>query len=108
MIIDFDGTIAEQGPDGTVGDALPGAIEALQLLSTCHTLILWTCRGNEWLDNAVAWLVEHDAYVFDKINRNVHALPDGYLPRKVFAHVYIDDRAFGGFPGWDVIVKELV
>ena len=111
IAIDFDGTIAEHpDPGKKIGPPLPGAIEAVKHLGKIHTLILWTCRGGDWLEDAVLWLLEH-GIVFDKVNENVRPLSDGiteeYWPRKVFAHYYIDDRVVGGFPGWEAIMEQL-
>jgi len=109
IAVDFDGTITEKLEDNlSVGPEKDGAIHTLkQLRAAGHTLVLWTCRGNEYLDAALEWLSKH-GMVFDYVNENVHPLGDGYFPRKVFAHVLIDDRNFGGFPGWDVVAKELL
>jgi len=110
IAIDFDGTIAEKDTADSlmdIGDPLPYAIETIKLLAEKHTLILWTCRGGEVLDVAVKWLAAHEIH-FDAVNKNIHPLRDGYLPRKVFAHVYIDDRNFGGFPGWATIRKQFL
>jgi len=109
IAIDFDGTIAKDDTDSLmiIGDPLPGAIETIKLLAKKHTLILWTCRGGEVLDVAVEWLAGYGIQ-FNAVNENIHPFSNGYSPRKVLAHVYIDDRAFGGFPGWDVIRRQLL
>ena len=108
IAIDFDGTIAEHAGDG-IGPELVGAIETIKLIQRRHSTILWTCRGGEWLQEAVDWLQER-SIIFDKVNENIHALTsrgEDYWPRKVFAHMYIDDKVPGGFPGWNII-RELL
>lgn len=107
IAVDFDGTIAERGEGMEIVSEVPGAIEALRELRKRHTLILWTCRGGEWLDAAVAWLKERGIH-FDAVNENIHVLGDGYYPRKVFAHVYVDDSIIGGFPGWKAVRQQLL
>ena len=115
IAIDFDGTIAEHGEhEWDVGPEIPGALDTICLLREAgHTLILWTCRGDvqgeehAWLQVAIDWLKER-GIVFDKVNENVHSLIGdprgvGYWPRKVFAHTYIDDKAVGGFVGWEAV-----
>lgn len=57
-------------------------------------LILWTCRRGKYLDEAVEWCKKQGLY-FDAVNEN---LPEsikkyGGDTRKIFADVYIDDKA---------------
>lgn len=56
-------------------------------------LILWTCRTGKDLDNAVNALKPH--IVFDAINTNVDEVKKvcGGDTRKVYANLYIDDKA---------------
>lgn len=58
-------------------------------------LILWTCRNGKRLQEAVDWC-KAQGLEFDTINENlpeVLAQWGGVDNRKVFANVYIDDRA---------------
>lgn len=110
IAIDFDGTIAEHSTEGdmSIGPEVFGAIDAIKTLQRQgHTLILWTCREGKWLDTAVQWLVERDI-IFNRVNENVHSLTDNQgttvWPRKVFAHIYVDDRSVGGFRSWPIIM----
>lgn len=108
IAIDFDGTIAEHAGDG-IGPEILDAVGAIRVLQKRHTLILWTCRGGKWLEEAEEWLKRRGLY-FSKLNENVHALThrgEIYWPRKVFAHVYIDDQIPGGFQGWNNILELL-
>ena len=65
-----------------------------------HQIILWTCREGKALDEAVQWCKIH-GLTFDTINENVQESKEWYksngLPydntRKVYADVYIDDKA---------------
>ena len=117
IAIDFDGTIARVDASYNILGEMPGAIDALHQLARKHTLILWTCRGgaspdymgeNLFLTKALEWLCE-EGFEFTFLNENVHPLGANldHFPRKVFAHVYIDDRNLGGFPGWDQVLEEL-
>ena len=56
-------------------------------------LILWTCRTNKELDDAVAWCKEQ-GLEFDAVNQNTKESIEifGEDTRKVFAHEYIDDH----------------
>ena len=114
LAIDFDGTIAEHPQEGdkSVGPEIYGAIAALRYLKQHDlTLILWTCREGDWLDEAVKWLAERGV-VFDKVNENVMSLTDSQgntcWPRKVFADLYIDDKQIGGYQGWHYRVQEIM
>ncbi len=101
IAIDFDGTIVDDN-----GNAKPHAFETIKALQKKNTLILWTCRGGEFLDEAVNWLKVNNI-VFDAVNENIHALTsrgDEYWPRKVFAHYYIDDRVPGNIiVNWNIL-----
>lgn len=111
VAVDFDGTVVEHSyPE--IGKPLPGAVETLQRLAAVgHHLILWTCREGKDLSAALLWLSEHGIMI-----AGANELPAGlfdpftYLgeSRKVYADVYIDDRNFGGFPGWDAVAAALL
>jgi len=117
LAIDFDGTLVEHRyPD--IGEPLPGAFETLKDLKAAgHKLILWTCRENtghlidkQHLTKAVEFC-EMRGVEFDAVNETLpeeEFRPEGCLRRKPYAHYYIDDAVIGGFPGWDVIRKELL
>jgi hypothetical protein len=117
LSIDFDGTIVNhQFP--LVGDALPGALETLKKLKEDgFVLILNTCRENDgdkidrqYLKEAIDFC-EQNGIVFDGVNetpKEYEFRPETTKNRKVYADIYIDDRNFGGFPGWDIIAKELL
>ncbi|MFO7879532.1 MAG: BT0820 family HAD-type phosphatase [Bacteroidota bacterium] len=107
IAVDFDGTIVEHAyPD--IGKPLPGAFETLiSLTEMGHKIILWTFRDGDLLQDAVEFCMEH-GLMFWAINQS---FPDEefnqFLSRKIIADVYIDDRNFGGFPGWDVVYKAI-
>lgn len=92
--IDFDGTLCEnKWPEiGVPNTQLIEFLKAEQ--EKGNKLILWTCRVDEKLSDAIRWSAEQ-GLIFDAVNEN---LPEskakfGGDPRKIFAHVYIDDRA---------------
>lgn len=104
--IDFDGTIVED-KFPQIGDPLPGAIDViLDLQNSGYHLILWTCRNGTHLEDAVSFL-RYRGIVFDVVNRSHPQNPFAHLQPgpKPYAHYHIDDKNFGGFPGWDVIRK---
>lgn len=64
-------------------------------------IILWTCRCGRKLEQAVQWCEEF-GLEFDKVNRNTDEILEKYGSdsRKIYADVYIDDKAC--FP-WEVM-----
>lgn len=92
--VDFDGTLCEYAWPG-IGEPHEFLIENLiRKRINGHKVILWTCRIGEKLEEAVAWCREH-GLEFDAINENLPEIKEAFGgdSRKIFADVYIDDRA---------------
>lgn len=111
IAIDFDGTIVGHDfPD--IGEPLPAAFDVLKRIQAAgHRLILNTCREDgkrKYLTEAVDFCRDN-GIEFVSVNEN--APEDDFreekLKRKVYASLYIDDRNFGGFPGWLKIAEYL-
>ena len=106
IAVDFDGTIVEHEYP-KIGREKPFAVETLlSLQEEGHTLILWTARDGELLEDAINWCASRGLR-FYAVNSN-H--PKGYLFQgrsdkscKVIADIYIDDHNLGGLPDWDTI-----
>ena len=96
IAIDFDGTLVkDRFPE--IGEPIWDMVEAVWKLGfTDHELILWTSRVDKKLEEAVQWCIEHNLK-FTSINSGTpgNISQYGTDPRKVFADVYIDDRAVG-------------
>lgn len=94
IAVDFDGTLCT---DAYPGIGIPNLhlIEMLKLLRKegCR-IILWTCRCGKALEEAVSWCGDF-GLTFDKINENTEEILQKYGSdsRKIYADVYIDDRA---------------
>lgn len=92
--IDFDGTLVEDNYP-SIGKPNIEMIKYVKALKKRgHEIILYTCRNNAALEEAVAWCNEQ-GLKFDAVNTNlerVKALYGGDT-RKVFADYYIDDKA---------------
>lgn len=108
IAVDFDGTIVEDAyPE--IGKPKPFALETLKELSKKHQIILWTCRTGSLLQHAVELLEKNGVRLY-AVNKNY---PDEDIStsekfmRKIDADMFIDDRNFGGFPGWGKIWKQL-
>ena len=77
-----------------MGPALPHAFEVLKKLQEKgHQLILWTCRGEKYLDAAVDFCKEN-GLVFDAINENIDKKYYNHTSNKIVANIYIDDAAY--------------
>jgi len=105
LACDFDGTICEHMYPA-IGPALPGAFEALRRFKEKgDRLLLWTCREGMALQEAITFC-KLNGIEFEQHNNN--AIEHDYAKsRKIYADLYIDDRMVGGFPGWDVVEKEV-
>ena len=92
--VDFDGTLCEaKFPEiGAPNMALINHL--IKRRKQGNKVILWTCRVGEWLQNAVDWCKEK-GLEFDAVNTNIPEMIEyfGNDPRKIFADLYIDDKA---------------
>ena len=94
LAVDFDGTLVEnQFPGiGEPDHVIAGAIRAYQEMG--WKIILWTCRTDEMLQDAVDFCKEQLGIEFDAVNDNLPEVQQyfGGNTRKVFANLYWDDR----------------
>lgn len=105
IAVDFDGTLHD-GVYPKIGNPLPSAIDTMQQLKyrENHYLIIWTCREGTLLTEAINWLLENNI-PFDRVNDHEpqNKAKYGGTTRKVYAHLYIDDKQVGGLPSWPEI-----
>ena len=96
IAVDFDGTLCKnEWPDiGVPNDILIHYLQARKQQG--DKLILWTCRTDQMLDDAIAWCTTL-GLTFDAINDNLPESKERFCgnSRKIFADLYIDDRAHG-------------
>lgn len=96
IAVDFDGTLCEDRfPE--IGEARPAVIELMiRMRAAGHSLILWTCRRDERLAEAIEWCREW-GLEFDAVNSNLAENIERYCgdTRKVFADWYFDDKNVG-------------
>ncbi len=108
IAIDFDNTIS-RGKFPAIDGQQPYAADTVNaLFDAGHYIIINTCRSGEQLLEAINWMVRQ-GIKFHRVNDN-H--PDqielyGNNSRKIYAHLYIDDKNLGGFPGW-LIAYEMI
>ena len=92
IAIDFDGTcVTHDYP--RIGKDIHAIPVLNKLVSNGHKLILNTMRSGKELDDAVNWFKENNIELFG-INENPTQKTWTNSP-KVYAHMYIDDAAFG-------------
>ncbi|MDR0413198.1 MAG: hypothetical protein LBH61_05305 [Dysgonamonadaceae bacterium] len=106
IAIDFDGTL-HTGKWPGIGATAPYAADVMRKLKADgHYLIIWTCRERERQTEMVNWLLEK-GIPFDSINEHKPGSVEqyGYASRKVYAHLYIDDKQVGGLPSWHEIYE---
>ena len=104
IAIDFDDTITEPSPFPYMGKIRPEAKRYIrQLYMDGYLLILWTCRCDKYLEEAIEALqdegiLQYFTYINeDGLNRNAN---------KVVADFYIDDRSYlGDKLEWEPIYK---
>ena len=94
IAVDFDGTLCEDCyPE--IGKPNRVLIEALiKKRKYGDKLILWTCREEELLEDAVAWCKTQGLF-YDALNDNLEEVKQKYQhnSRKITADVYVDDKA---------------
>ncbi|MDR0428107.1 MAG: hypothetical protein LBH12_05840 [Dysgonamonadaceae bacterium] len=105
IAVDFDGTIVEHDYP-KIGKPIPFAIDVLKKLhEERHTLILWTMREGDLLQEAIDYC-KSKGLEFYAHNQNFQGeeLKEGDS-RKLSADIFIDDRNIGGLIDWGIIYK---
>ena len=69
IAVDFDDTLS-LGSLEFMESNIPLIKKIIEVRELGHKIILWTCRGEEWLDEAIEFCKSH-GLEFDAINENV-------------------------------------
>jgi len=95
IAVDFDGTIVSDAYP-KIGKPRMRTINYIKDMKEqgCK-LILWTCRHDEQLEEALKFCKEI-GLEFDAVNDNLDEIKElyGNNSRKIYADIYIDDRTF--------------
>lgn len=94
IAVDFDGTLCENEWPG-IGETKWGTVQALIAARAAGArLILWTNRVGPRLAEAVEWCRQRELE-FDAVNENLPEVLAAFVTdcRKVYADIYLDDRA---------------
>lgn len=119
IAFDFDGTINIDGEDTypVCGSVRKYAKEVINLLHDvgCR-IVIWTSRDVAYnqeekkLYDHISDMIEFldgNRIEYDAINKSVQFAPYHYNGRKVYAHLYVDDRAFGWKDSNDIMIGVL-
>ncbi len=107
IAIDFDDTINVNGSD-TYPECGTVRLWAKEVINFMHKLgikiVIWTSRDVAYnqdekkmydhMSPMIDWLDANDIH-YDAINKSIQFAPYAYNGRKVYAHMYVDDRSFG-------------
>lgn len=102
IAIDFDGTITEHSPYPITGKIRFGAIEVIKKLQEKYICCLWTCREGEDLLQAIR-ILKDCGITFEYVNTSPRT-----TSRKIYADMYIDDKALGAEIDWYDIQRKLL
>jgi len=94
IAIDFDGTIVESqdfSPEQTDFVLMPNAKEVMDWVFENFYVIIWTCRDDVSLQNAVKFL-SVNSIQFHTINQNIPGL-DFETSAKIYYDFLVDDHA---------------
>lgn len=93
--VDFDGTLAKTRFPEIISPNIPVFMLCKEIKRRGDILILWTCRCDKDLDEAVQYCKKY-GLEFDYINENTpdNVIKWGNDSRKIFANEYIDDKAW--------------
>ncbi|MBR6962955.1 MAG: hypothetical protein IKH86_04900 [Prevotella sp.] len=107
IAVDFDGTIVEHEYPN-IGREIPFATDTLKMLiKDQHKLILWSCREDQLLQDAIDWCRERgvEFYAVNKDYPEEKVEYNNHFTRKLKVDMFIDDRNVGGLPDWGVIYE---
>ena len=99
IAVDFDGTLAKNRYPNIGEPNIKLINHLIKRKAYGDKLILWTCRIDKELDDAIEWCKEH-GLEFDTVNDNLPEIIEAWdsNPRKIFADIYLDDR--NNFVNW--------
>lgn len=119
IAIDFDGTInvGGEGKYPECGEVRPFAKRVINYMHDLGIkIVIWTSRDVAYnqeekkmydhLTPMLNFLDENEIH-YDAINKSVQFAPYHYNGRKVYANMYVDDRAFGWKESDDVMLLVL-
>lgn len=100
IAVDFDGTLVEDKFPEIGNPNLPLWAAMRKWQDNGARIVLWTCRDGQNLKDAVNYS-ECMGFVFDSVNRNIDEVIEMFNndTRKIYANLYIDDKAISPHVG---------
>lgn len=95
VAVDFDGTIVTEAFPN-IGEIKHETVLLMKVLrEKGHNIVIWTARSGKFLEEAEEFLILN-GIPYDYINENPEDefYKRGEQGRKIFAHIYLDDRAY--------------
>lgn len=95
LAMDFDGTIVHYNNAAEIGELIPGVVDELRNIKKAGwVIVIWTSRPDV---DSVRKILDKMGVPYDLINENPYIPEDApkeiVNSRKIFADVYVDDRA---------------
>lgn len=117
IAFDFDDTISIDGKYPIPGKPRKYAKEVLNfLVSVGVKVVIHTCRDNaiqqdlktviDDITPMIEWMNDQGIQ-FSAINKSVQFAPYHYNGRKIYAHMYVDDRGFGWYESEEIMLTVL-
>ena len=95
IAFDFDNTLTDSDIFPHIGKPRKYAKEVVNCLYDLGvTVLIWTCRDKEDIFGMQDWLDEN-GFKYHDINTCIAYAPFHYEARKIYAHMYVDDKGFG-------------
>ncbi len=104
--LDFDGTVVEHDFPYIGAMKEDADIYLRKMVDDGHRIILWTCRENSYLIQAIQFMKDIGVEI---VSANENDPQTHFGPsRKILCDVFIDDRNLGGIPETWKEIYELV
>lgn len=99
IAFDFDGTLTVGDTYPVIQRLRPFAKEITNFIHECGmTIIIWTTRDCNGANDDITAMIDclNDGGIYyDDINSVIKYSPWSYESRKIYAHMYVDDKAYG-------------
>lgn len=109
LALDFDGTVTVENHFPHFAPLRKYIREVTHALAHYGTIIIiWTCRdkgnGHDHITPMEQFLNDNNI-TYHGVNSCIEYAPFMYEARKVYAHMYVDDRGFGWYESDDILLN---
>lgn len=99
IAFDFDGTLTVTDTYPAISELRPYAKEIIDFIRACGMrVVIWTCRDSDDISDDITPMADYlneNNITVDGINSVIKYSPWHYESRKIYAHMYVDDRSYG-------------